>query len=57
MLAALQELLEPLVVDGTVRRRTAHELLDSIPLFTVVERENKASLSLNFLKKSLSFMP
>ena len=41
----VQELLEPLVADGTVRRRTPKELLDSIPLFTVVEREAKVRLS------------
>ena len=39
--AVSQELLEPLVVDGTIRRRSRDEMLRTLDLFTVVERESR----------------
>ena len=39
--AVSKELLEPLVVDGTIRRRSRDEILRSLDLFTVVERESR----------------
>ena len=41
-----KELLEPLVVDGTIRRRSRDEILRSLDLFTVVERESRVRPSI-----------
>jgi len=40
----VQGLLEPLVGDGTVRRRSREELLQSLHMFTVVERESRVRI-------------